>query len=58
MFSTWMIDDYNLDSSYADGTITFTILIMPSDLPVTRVKILVLRVDSDYSYQIVINLED
>lgn len=58
LFSTWIFDDYNLDSSYADGTITFSISIVPSVLPATMVKVLVLRVDSDYSYEIVINPED
>lgn len=58
LFSTWTFDDYNLDSSYVDGLITFTLTTNTSNFPQTMVKVLIIRIDSEYTYDIVINPQD
>jgi hypothetical protein len=58
LFSTWTFDDYTLDSSYVDGIITFTLTTNTSNFPQTMVKVLVLRIDSEFTYDIVINPQD
>ena len=55
VYNTWFFDKYELDYLYLDGTISFELTTESSNFPQSTIKVLILKVDSEFPFEIDIN---
>ena len=58
VLSTWIIQDINLGYSYSNEDLTISLSTQISNFPATSIKLVMIEIESDYDYNIVVSLNE
>lgn len=58
LYSTWIIRDIDSTYGFDDGNLNINLMIQPSDMPTTDIKLVIIEINSQYEYNVEISMNE